>query len=86
MFKTIILHIPHASSNFEFAGKGEYISEWRKQAEPLIDWYTDELFIPKICDVRIIPIVFDTCRTLVDVERMCDDPLEENGLGITNHS
>ena len=86
MFKTIILHIPHASSNFELAGKDEYISEWRKQAEPLIDWYTDELFIPKICDVRIIPIVFDTCRTLVDVERMCDDPLEENGLGITNHS
>ena len=83
MFKTIILHIPHASSNFEFAGKYELVPMWRNQAEPLIDWYTDELFMPKICDERIIPIVFDTCRTLVDVERMCNDPLEEKGLGIT---
>lgn len=83
MFKTIILHIPHASSNFEFADKDELVPMWRNQAEPLIDWYTDELFMPKICDERIIPIVFDTCRTLVDVERMCDDPLEEKGLGIT---
>ena len=83
MFKTIILHIPHASSSFEFAGKDEFVSMWLHKAEPLIDWYTDELFTPQMQDERIIPIVFDTCRTLVDVERMCDDPLEEKGLGIT---
>ena len=83
MFKTIILHVPHASSSFEFAGKDEFVSKWLHKAEPLIDWYTDELFTPQMQDERIIPIIFDTCRTLVDVERMCDDPLEEKGLGIT---
>ena len=83
MFNSIILHIPHASSNFEFARHDQYVSSWRKEAEPLIDWYTDELFIPTDCDEIIIPIVFDTCRTLVDVERMCNDPLECRELGIT---
>ena len=83
MFKTIILHIPHASSSFEFAGKDEFVSMWLQEAEPLIDWYTDELFSPQMHDETIIPVVFDTCRTLVDVERMCYDPLEEKGLGIT---
>lgn len=83
MFDSIILHIPHASSNFDFAGHDQYVPSWRKEAEPLIDWYTDELFIPTECDERIIPVVFDTCRTLVDVERMCNDPLECRELGIT---
>jgi N-formylglutamate amidohydrolase len=31
-------------------------------------------------------VVFDTCRTLIDVERMCDDPLESRGLGITAYA
>lgn len=83
MFDSIILHIPHASSNFDFAGHDQYAPSWRKQAEPIIDWYTDELFIPYEDNDRIIPIVFDTCRTLVDVERMCNDPLECRELGIT---
>ena len=83
MFKTIILHIPHASSNFDFAGQDHMTPIWQSLAEPLIDWYTDELFIPSCHDERVIPVVFDICRTLIDVERMCDDPLEEKGLGIT---
>ena len=82
MFNTIILHIPHASSNFDFAHQEDLKTVWRRMAEPLIDWYTDELFTPSN-DERIIPVIFDTCRTLVDVERMCFDPLEEKGLGIT---
>jgi N-formylglutamate amidohydrolase len=86
MFESIILHIPHSSSNFDFAGQDRFESLWRRQAEPLIDWYTDELFTPYITDERIIPLIFDTCRTLVDVERMCYDPLENKGLGITAYT
>lgn len=86
MFKSIILHIPHASSNFDFAHQEQLESVWRSQAEPLIDWYTDILFTPSDHDEKIIPLVFDTCRTLVDVERMCYDPLESKGLGITAYS
>ena len=82
-FDSIILHIPHASANFDFAGHDQYVPSWRQAAEPLIDWYTDELFIPPDGDERIIPVMFDTCRTLVDVERMCNDPLECRELGIT---
>ena len=86
MYKSIILHIPHASSNFDFADQEQLESVWLSQAEPLIDWYTDILFMPSDHDERIIPLVFDTCRTLVDVERMCYDPLESKGLGITAYS
>lgn len=86
MFNKIILHIPHASSSFDFARQEELETVWRRMAEPLIDWYTDELFMPSCHNERVIPIVFDTCRTLVDVERMCHDPLESKGLGITAYS
>ena len=86
MFNKIILHIPHASSSFDFAHQEELETVWRSMAEPLIDWYTDELFIPSYHNERVIPVVFDTCRTLVDVERMCYDPLESKGLGITAYS
>ena len=86
MFRSIILHIPHSSDNFDFAGQDRYVEGWRRQAEPLIDWYTDELFNPAISDERVIPVIFDTCRTLVDVERMCQDPLENKGLGITAYT
>lgn len=86
MFKSIVLHIPHSSDNFDFAGQNRYVEGWRRQAEPLIDWYTDELFNPAISDERVIPVIFDTCRTLVDVERMCQDPLENKGLGITSYA
>lgn len=86
MYSTIILHIPHSSTVFGFADRDALAvlgEDFIRRSIPLIDWYTDELFMPYSLDDKIIPIVFDTCRTLVDVERMCDDPLEERGLGIT---
>ena len=86
MFKSIVLHIPHSSDKFDFAGQDRYVEGWRRQAKPFIDWYTDELFNPAISDERVIPVIFDTCRTLVDVERMCQDPLENKGLGITSYA
>ena len=86
MYDNLILHVPHSSADFSFAGEeaaNRYGSKWLEQARDLIDWYTDELFVPHSHDGNIIPVVFDTCRTLCDVERMSHDPLEEKGLGIT---
>lgn len=89
MFKNIILHVPHSSADFSFRGafeSPERIARWRDAAKDLIDWYTDELFVPEYPDATIHPIVFRTCRTLCDVERMSHDPLEEKGCGITYSS
>lgn len=86
MYNNVILHVPHSSADFSFAGKAaveRFGRKWLKQAKDLIDWYTDELFVPESYDSNIVPVVFDTCRTLCDVERMSHDPLEEQGLGIT---
>ena len=86
MYDNLILHVPHSSADFSFAGEEaaeRYGSKWLEQARALIDWYTDELFVPHSHDGNIIPVAFDTCRTLCDVERMSHDPLEGKGLGIT---
>ena len=89
MYNTIILHIPHSSLNFDFVN-GDPLEilgrEFILQSMTLIDWDTDELFMPYNPNEKIIPVVFDTCRTLIDVERMCDDPLESRGLGITAYA
>ncbi|MCQ2148267.1 MAG: N-formylglutamate amidohydrolase [Bacteroidales bacterium] len=86
MFQNIILHVPHSSADFSFKGKDycpEIIKRWFDNAKDLIDWYTDELFVPEYPDAFIHPIVFHTCQTLCDVERLTHDPLECQGLGIT---
>lgn len=86
MFDNIVLHVPHSSADFSFAGEKYsrlFSEKWRKAARPLIDWYTDELFVPEYPEDCIRPLVFNTCRTLCDVERMANDPLEARGLGIT---
>ena len=47
----------------------------------LIDYYTDELFIPKVASEGIRYAVFPYCRLFCDVERLMNDPLESRGLG-----
>ncbi|MCF0164122.1 MAG: N-formylglutamate amidohydrolase [Bacteroidales bacterium] len=86
MYKNIILHVPHSSADFSFAGAAEvklFGQKWLEQASDLIDWFTDELFVPQSHSDNILPVVFDVCRTLCDVERLSHDPLEKRGLGIT---
>ena len=88
MYHSIVLNIPHASDNIpeEFMpppfcrSQSEYQHQYQLASRPLIDWYTDELF--SIEDKRITPVVADLCRTLCDVERMVNDPLEKEGYGI----
>lgn len=87
-YQALVLNIPHASTNIpeeymppqEWHKKENSVRKYQEHARPLIDYYTDELFA--VDDKRIKPVVFDLCRTLCDVERMVNDPLEEDGYGI----
>jgi N-formylglutamate amidohydrolase len=88
-YKHLVLNIPHASDNIleelmpknpPFRTMAAY-RDYQKNSRPLIDWYTDELFSVDN-DQRITPIVATICRTLCDVERMINDPLEAKGYGI----
>lgn len=87
-YRALVLNIPHASTNIpeEFMppqmwhNRASSKRKYQEHARPLIDYYTDELF--SVEDKRINPIVFDLCRTLCDVERMVNDPLEADGYGI----
>ena len=88
MYHSIVLNIPHASDNIPekfmpppfSRSQSEYQHQYQLASRPLIDWYTDELF--SVEDKRITPVVADLCRTLCDVERMVNDPLEAKGYGI----
>ena len=76
-YSQIVLHIPHASQNIKDLNK------WKVQSMlPLVDYYTDQLFVPSEPNDCIIPLVFDRCRLWCDVERMLNDPLESKGFGI----
>ena len=80
-YGNLLLHIPHSSTaiprNSDCPAAFD-LEEWK-----LIDLYTDTLFAGKIADRRIEPIVFRRCRLYCDVERLPDDPLERQGLGIS---
>lgn len=78
---TIILHIPHAGTRF-FPDQQLHAETFLRNAEGLIDYFTDELFPPEAPAENIIPVVFPYCRTACDVERLADDPLEQINLGI----
>ncbi|MBR6551103.1 MAG: N-formylglutamate amidohydrolase [Paludibacteraceae bacterium] len=88
-YRALVLNIPHASTNIpeEFMppqmwhNRANSMHKYQEHARPLVDYYTDELFSVDD-DKRIKPIVFDLCRTLCDVERMVNDPLEDEGYGI----
>lgn len=88
-YQALVLNIPHASTNIpeEFMPTQPWIRKnnpvgiYQERSRPLIDYFTDELFAVDN-DERITPIVATICRTLCDVERMIDDPLEKDGYGI----
>ena len=72
------LHVYHFNNIPDNTNRwAEYYFE---QSKPLIDFYTDDLF--NCDDSRITSIICNICRTLCDVERMVNDPLEKEGYGI----
>ena len=80
-FKNILLHIPHSSSSFPVDSK-HTINDLDEEERLLIDYYTDELFVPSNETGHISSVVFPYCRLFCDVERLINDPLEKDGLGI----
>lgn len=87
-YGSIVLNIPHSSTNIpEYfmpedygSSKAFYAERYRLLSRPLVDYYTDELFDAN--EMRITKVTSDICRTLCDVERMVNDPLEAEGYGI----
>ena len=82
MEKNILLHIPHSSIMFPEESRYTF-DDLDNDERLLIDYYTDELFAPEKDSKRISCIVFPYCRLYCDVERLINDPLEKEGLGIS---
>jgi len=80
-YENLLLHIPHASTAMPAGVLNTTLDE---EEQLLIDYYTDELFMPDEESARIEVVVFPYCRLFCDVERLPDDPLEARGLGISH--
>ncbi len=83
-YGNILLHIPHSSTSFP-EDSGHSFEDLDAEERLLIDYYTDELFVPERTSEHIVPMVFPYCRLFCDVERLAKDPLESKGLGISYH-
>lgn len=83
-YEKILLHIPHSSTSFPLGSKCSF-KDLNEEEKLLIDYYTDELFIPRDPQWYINYVVFPYCRLYCDVERLVNDPLEYKGLGISYH-
>lgn len=81
-FNKIVLNIPHSSINGVFInGSGwSYNANLLNSVMKETDWHTDFIF----SDTReeVVPFIFNYHRFLVDVERLENDPLENEGRGI----
>ena len=82
VYENILLHIPHASTVFPENSNYSF-NDLDEEERLLIDYYTDELFVPQQETDRISTARFPYCRLYSDVERLINDPLEDVGLGIS---
>ena len=82
MEQKLLLHIPHSSTSFP-ENSGFTFDDLNADERLLIDYYTDELFLPEQPSSRIESVIFPYCRLYCDVERLINDPLEKEGLGIS---
>ncbi|MBR3030571.1 MAG: N-formylglutamate amidohydrolase [Bacteroidales bacterium] len=82
MEQKLLLHIPHSSTSFP-EESGYTFDDLNNDERLLIDYYTDELFLPEQPSANIESVVFPYCRLYCDVERLINDPLEKEGLGIS---
>ena len=80
-YDKILLHIPHSSTAFPKESTHSF-DELDNEEKLLIDYYTDELFKP-LGNRNIESFVFPYCRLFCDVERLVNDPLRYEGLGIS---
>ena len=78
--KQLLLHVPHSSTLFPRESRFSF-DDLDFDERLLIDYYTDELFVPKGLSEQISHAVFPYCRLFCDAERLMNDPLETKGLG-----
>ena len=78
----LLLHVPHSSTSFPRESHFTF-NDLDDDERLLIDYFTDELFIPKVTSAKIGYAVFPYCRLYCDVERLMNDPLEADGLGFS---
>ncbi|MBR5653868.1 MAG: N-formylglutamate amidohydrolase [Prevotella sp.] len=81
-YNFLLLHVPHSSRTFPDSSMVSF-NDLDEEERLLIDYYTDELFIPTQTYENIENIVFPYCRLYCDVECLFNDPLEKEGLGIS---
>ena len=81
-YDKILLHVPHSSSSFPEGSRYSW-NDLDDEERLLIDYYTDELFVPQQESDQISNLIFPYCRLYCDVERLINDPPEKNGLGIS---
>lgn len=81
-FRNLLLHVPHSSTSFPTDCHKIY-DDLDEEERLLIDYYTNELFVPQQESKNIMNVVFPYCRLYCDVERLINDPLEKDGLGIS---
>lgn len=78
-YSKLLLHIPHSSLAFPEESKYSW-NDLDDEERLLIDYYTDELFVPEKQSKQISSIIFPYCRLYCDVERLINDPLEKKRL------
>ena len=81
MEQKLLLHIPHSSTSFPDES-GYTFDDLNADERLLIDYYADELFLPEKPSEQIDSVVFLYCRLCCDVERLVNDPLEKDRLGL----
>ena len=87
MYQNIVLHLPHCSAIVpEYLEKQNptAIRALRSKSFYLVDYHTHTLFLPATAHPLISSIMAPYLRSLVDMERMPDDPLESKGFGIVS--
>lgn len=81
-YDKLLLHIPHASSEFPIDENYLDSEEAQFTLDNLTDWYTDELF--NFNHKNVDKVVFPYSRLFCDVERYNDDsePMLKQGMGV----
>lgn len=77
-YNRIILNIPHSSA--KLVSKWKHDKDIKTAVERWTDWFTDKIF--DIENDNVEKHIFPFSRFFCDVERLLNDPLEENGDGI----
>lgn len=79
MIDSIVLNIPHSSSEFPGTAKDGWENGIDEHIQRWTDWGTDRLFgMASSMDPRIHPVTFPWSRFFCDVERLENDPLEKS--------